>query len=136
MPVTTPDVDIDAMVGALLVQLPPEGVPDKVMVLPTQTVAGPLMTAPEVIVIGFVTKLAPTVYVIVAEPAETPVTTPVELTVATEGLLLLHVPPAVLSVSVIEVPTHVDDGPTIGPIVIVPVVTVNVMVLKQPVGRV
>lgn len=60
-PVTTPDAETDATVGALLVHVPPEGVPDKVIVLPTQTVAGPLITAPEEIVTSLVTKLAPTV---------------------------------------------------------------------------
>jgi hypothetical protein len=74
--------------------------------------------------------------VIVTVPAATPVTTPVELTVATDGLLLLHVPPAVLSVSVIEVPTQVLDGPTIGPITVIAGVTMNVIVLKHPDGKV
>lgn len=65
-----------------------------------------------------------------------PVTMPVELTVATAGLLLLHVPPAVVSVSVMVVPTHTVDGPLIAPIEIVPGVTEKVMVRKQPVGNV
>ena len=37
----------------------------------------------------------------VAEPAATPVTVPVVLTVAIEGLLLLHTPPAVASIKVL-----------------------------------
>lgn len=68
-------------------------------------------------------------------PAETPVTTPVDgLTVATAVLLLVHVPPATLSVNVIEDPTHVPDGPPIGGSEVLPVTT-NVMVRKQPLGK-
>lgn len=66
---------------------------------------------------------------IVVVPADIPVTTPVELTVATEGLLLLHVPPAVVSESVIVVPTQVEEAPMIGPMAVVDAVTVNVIVL-------
>jgi hypothetical protein len=35
----------------------------------------------------------------------------VELIVAMAGLILLHVPPVVASVSVTELPIHNDDGP-------------------------
>jgi len=58
-------------------------------------------------------------------PAETPVTVPAEVTVAIEVLLLLHVPPAVESVRVIDEPTHVLVGPAIGAIAEVVVVTVK-----------
>jgi hypothetical protein len=47
-------------------------------------------------------------------PAAMPVTTPDELTVAIDVLLLLHVPPAVESISVTVEPTQVPDGPVIG----------------------
>ena len=44
----------------------------------------------------------------------TPVTTPVTIsTVANAVLLLLHVPPAVASVSVIDKPPQTVDGPAI-----------------------
>jgi hypothetical protein len=50
--------------------------------------------------------------VIVVVPQLTPVTTPVDmLTVAMAGLELLQTPPAVASVSVIELPGPTDDGP-------------------------
>ena len=49
------------------------------------------------------------------EPAETPVTTPVELTVAIAGLLLLQVPPTVVSISVMVLPVHTLVGPVIVP---------------------
>ena len=42
----------------------------------------------------------------VTAPADTPVTTPVELTVAMDVLLLLHVPPGVASASVVDDPMH------------------------------
>ena len=47
----------------------------------------------------------------VADPFATPVTTPPVLMVATPEALLLQVPPAVASVSVIEEPTHTADEP-------------------------
>lgn len=48
IPVTIPDAEpTDAMVGALLVHVPPEGVPESVIVEPTQTVPGPAMVADE-----------------------------------------------------------------------------------------
>lgn len=65
---------------------------------------------------------------ITAVPTDTPVTMPVELTVATEGLLLLHVPPGVLSARAIVEPTQTPDAPVIGEIVVLPPVTVKVMV--------
>ena len=51
----------------------------------------------------------------VALPAATPVTTPVEETVATAALLLLHIPATVVSVSVVEAPGQTDAAPEIAP---------------------
>lgn len=68
-------------------------------------------------------------------PAATPVTNPVELTVAIEGLLLLHVPPGVLSVRATEAPTQVPEAPMMGAMVVA-AVTVKDMVRKQPPGKV
>jgi len=54
--------------------------------------------------------------VIVAIPADTPVTIPVvEPTVAIELLLLLHVPPEDVSLSVVFEPLHIKLIPVIGP---------------------
>jgi hypothetical protein len=47
-------------------------------------------------------------------PTEMPVTMPAALTVAIAGLLLLHMPPAVLSVRPVDVPTQVPEAPLIG----------------------
>jgi len=46
-------------------------------------------------------------------PAPVPTTTPLGLTVAIDGLLLLHEPPGVLSESVTVPPTQVLDAPRI-----------------------
>ena len=52
----------------------------------------------------------------VVTPVESPVTMPVAmLTVATAGVELVHVPPGVLLVSVIVLPSQTADGPDIGP---------------------
>ena len=48
-------------------------------------------------------------------PADTPVTMPVEPTVAIAVLLLLHVPPDVVSVNVKLLPEHKEDEPAINP---------------------
>lgn len=60
-----------------------------------------------------------------AEPAPTPVTTPVVLTLAIEGLLLLQEPPEIEPVNVVDVPEQTDDAPDIVPAV-APDVTVTV----------
>src|ERR1017187_1564780 len=55
------------------------------------------------------------VYKIVATPAVTPVTTPAPLTPAIAALVLLHVPPVVVSVKVIDEPGHTLPEPVIVP---------------------
>jgi hypothetical protein len=54
-----------------------------------------------------------TVYLIVSTPLAIPLTTPVEETDATVGLVLLHVPPVVESVSVMVLPGATVDAPWI-----------------------
>jgi hypothetical protein len=46
----------------------------------------------------------------VAVPAETPATTPAFVTVATDVLLLVHVPP-VVGFNVVVDPTHIEEAP-------------------------
>lgn len=65
----------------------------------------------------------------VAVPAETPVTTPVDPTEAVPVALLLHVPPGVPSVKEMELPTHTALPP---PIAAGSGFTVIVLVLKHP----
>ena len=68
-----------------------------------------------------------------AVPPETPVTTPVTSTIeAIVASLLLHVPPAVASLSVVVRPTHTNSGLPVGTAVVG--YTVTTMVPIQPVG--
>ena len=64
----------------------------------------------------------------VAAPAETPVTMPVEPTVATPVFDELHVPPAVALASVVVAPAHNDAAPVVALTDAVPVATVTVLV--------
>lgn len=61
-----------------------------------------------------------------------PVTRPVEVTDAIEGLLLLQVPPGVASVNNVDAPTQVEALPLMGSIEPLVAVTVNVRVAEQP----
>ena len=62
----------------------------------------------------------------VAEPTATPVTIPVDPTVATPVALLLHVPPDVESERVMVAPLHTVELPEIADGIVGPVVTVIV----------
>lgn len=95
--------------------MPPGGVATSVVVKPTEQSA----SVPDTIGAGdtvttAVANSAATTYEIVVVPAEKPVTTPLELTVATEGFELSHAPPSVVSKSGVEEPTHVVKMPVIG----------------------
>ncbi len=70
---------------------------------------------------------------ILAPPVDIPVTTPLVFTLATAVLLLLQVPPEVVSARVIADPIHTAAPPVIAP---GNGFTVIVLVLRQPVGRV
>jgi hypothetical protein len=74
------------------------------------------------------------VKLIVVLPAATPVTEPLaEPTVAMAVLLLLHVPPVLVVVSVVLLALH----RVLAPVILAGLVlTVNNAVVKQPVGRV
>ena len=127
-PVTTPVVaSTVAAAVLLLLQLPPP-VPllVNVAVLPAHNADAPL-TLPAagnaftvtVVDIDDCPQPEPdvTIYVIVAEPAATPVTTPVDaFTVAADVLLLLQVPPLLpLLVKAVVEPTQTDGVPPIVP---------------------
>ena len=64
----------------------------------------------------------------------TPVNTPVEPTDATEGLLLLHVPPEVVLVKVAVEPTHTLLGPAMGAGGVIMVIEAGPKVLTQAVA--
>ncbi len=120
-PVTIPVVPTVATDVLPLVQAPPEVVLDKVVTPPTQTLNVPDIEPTDgsaLTVTTFVTnaahpKLFVTVYVTLAVPAATPETMPVEPTVATAILLLVHVPPPVVLASAVLAPTHTVAVPVI-----------------------
>jgi hypothetical protein len=92
------------------------------MVLPIQTLSGPLSTpafGSGLTVTTRVTVAIPhvllTVYVIVLVPAVTPVTTPLELPTVAFAFAALHVPPGIVLVSVIDDPTQTAESPPIVP---------------------
>lgn len=67
----------------------------------------------------------------VVVPKDTLVTSPdAATTVATEVLLLLHVPPAVASLSCVVPPKHTLDAPVMGDSAF----TVTVVVVEHPAG--
>lgn len=95
-PVTTPALVTVATLVLLLTQVPPD-VGDNVVVFPTQIELPPVIfTTGKALTVKLLLLLQPVdklVNVIVTVPAETPVTTPALVTVATLVLLLDHVPP-------------------------------------------
>jgi len=108
--------------GLLLLQTPPADVSVRVLVVPVHKVVLPPMvpaTAAGLTVTDAVEASVPhaftTEYDMMAEPADTPVTTPVALTVATAALVLLQVPPVAASVKVRFDPTQMlpVDGDTV-----------------------
>ena len=95
----------------------------KVVVAPSHTAVVPVIEATEgalLIVTVVVTELVHpfelvNVYVIVAVPADTPLTAPViEFTVATALFDEVHAPPEVVFVNVVVEPTHALITPPIG----------------------
>ena len=69
----------------------------------------------------------------VALPADTPVSMPVEASIlATEVLLLVQVPPAAASVRVMVDPVHTDPGPVIVPADGNGLTVINVVAIPVP----
>jgi hypothetical protein len=134
-PVTTPVASIVATAGVALLHVPPAVASVRVVVDPMQTVSVPPIAAGKGLTVTVAVTRQPVgnVYDITDVPAVTPVTTPAPVIVATAGVALLHVPPAVASVKVVVDPTQTDNVP---PIDAGNGLTVTVAVLKQPVGKV
>ena len=115
--------------------MPPPGVEATPVVKPTHTLNVP------VIVVGFeltVTTVVliqpvPSAYVMVDVPNVLPVTTPVDGSMLALPLLLVHVPPAGVELSVVVRPTHITGVPVI---VVGFGLTVTIAVLIQPVPSV
>jgi hypothetical protein len=129
---TSPVPVIVAIAGLLLPHAPPGVGSLNAAVEPTHRWSDPLMAAGNgLTVTGAVTlQPGPSEYVIVAIPMATPLIIPVAgSAVATTGLLLLHVPPAVISEN-----NCVPDKHTPGPPVIPPgnALTVIIFVAVQP----
>jgi hypothetical protein len=115
IPVTIPLLVTDATVGLLLTQIPPlEG--DKVTTPFPHIAFVPTIVATgvSIIVNGSVVLLQPpaAVKVKVTIPAETLVTIPPLVTVATDGLLLIHVPPVAGDTAAV-LPTQIEVLPII-----------------------
>jgi hypothetical protein len=109
MHVTTPVEELTVPTAAIvLLQTPPLPLVNNVVVAPTQVVAAPLIVPAfgSGLTVTIAVAVPPvTEYDIVAVPAAPPVTIPVfEPTVAMLVLPLLHTPPVVASLRVVEAP--------------------------------
>jgi hypothetical protein len=112
----------DAIAALLVDHIPPVVILESAVVVPTQMEVVPVIAATEgkpftvtVVVTALVQPFAFVyVYVINAEPAETPVISPViEFTVAMDAFALVQTPPAVALDKVVVDPTHVVFVPVI-----------------------
>ena len=118
MPLTVPPITVACALLAL--QVPPFVLSVNIIEDPTHTLDGPVMlsticsvsTLTIFIAVSVPHKLV-TAYIIVSIPAEIPVTTPP--TTIARALLLVHVPPVVVSVNVMIEATHTLEGPCIIP---------------------
>ncbi len=136
IPFTTPVAEpTDAIVEALLLHVPPETELVREVVEVRHTESDPPMAAGCAFTVTTRVVFNPhhTVYVIVDVPAERPLTTPeAGSIVATEVLLLIHVPVFVVDASVVTAPSHTDAVPVIVATVAT-AVTVLVAVAPHPV---
>jgi hypothetical protein len=114
-PETMPPEETVAMPGAELLHEPPD-VPSESEVVPPTHMAEEtlLIAAGNAFTVNDVVTVAPAVYEMVTTPGLTPTTEPSVPIVATEVLLLVHVPPAVVSPNVVDVPTQAVIMPVMG----------------------
>lgn len=118
LPVTTPPPVIVALLGELLVHAPPGEALLSTIVPPlAHTPDGPDIDEGSRLTVTDFTEEQPvavSVYDILVTPRATPVTTPVaDPTVASDGMLLLQVPPAVALVIGVVAPVQAFEEPTI-----------------------
>jgi hypothetical protein len=135
LPVTIPPVAVtSATVVLLLLHAPPPVLLASVTFSATQIATlPPDIAAGKGLTVMFLIcwQPVPSVYVIIAVPASTPIAVPVEEPMtATAVLLLLHVPPAGLLVNAVVESTHKSELPDI---VAGSGCTVSMRVTKQPV---
>lgn len=115
-----------------LLHVPPERPSVSVVVLPWHTVSVPPMAGGVALMVSVAVLVQPDseVYVITGLPDPDVVTMPVaEPTAATAGLLLTHVPPDGVAVSVVVTPAHILSVPLMAGAGF----TVTVVVAAQPV---
>jgi hypothetical protein len=104
------------MAVLLLLHVPPDVVLNNDVVAPWQTLIVPKMTDGTGVTVTMAVREQPVerAYVITDVPGITPVTTPdVRSTVAIDGLLLVHVPPAEALLSAVVEPSHTEVVPAI-----------------------
>lgn len=99
----------------LLLHVPPALAFVSIALLPAHTLIAPPIEAGSAFTTtdAVVRQLVGRVYVIVVLPALMPLTTPVLLIVADEGLLLLQIPPALALDKVVVEPAHTAGVPAI-----------------------
>ena len=127
---TTPDVAPTVTILTGLVFHVPLPVPVSVVDVLVHNPVAPIIVGFAFTVIVFVAMQVPKEYVISDSPADTPDNEPVEPTIVTPTLAVLHVPPADVSVAVIVAPMQTFDVPPIAPGVGFTVTTVTA---EQPV---
>ena len=137
MPPALPDATIVAVVVVDDVHNPPDGISVSIMVAPAHTEPGPLIAPGPGLTVTTVVPVQPDVdvYVILVVPVVTPHTVPVvTTTVATDVLLLVHVPPLKPETdSGRDTPIHTAVAPLITGTALTVIVALPVIVLVQPV---
>jgi hypothetical protein len=105
-----------ATAALLLLQMPPGVASLRLVVEVTQRFVLPVMGSGTGFtrILVLITHPVPTVYTMVATPADTPVIMPLEVpAVAMDAGVLLHVPPGIALASVIVAPSQTSTGPVI-----------------------
>lgn len=114
-PETMPDELIVATPVLVLLHAPPGVASLSVTEFPMHTLRGPIIGPSAFTVTTVVVKQPPgVVYVIVLVPVPIPEVEPVDVMVATEVLLLAHVPLGVKLLSIVALPWHMVVVPVIG----------------------
>src|SRR4051812_7161342 len=115
-PVTTPVLMFtEARLALLLLYVPPAGEPLKDVTALTHTLVAPLTVPGVAITVAITVREQPLlpVYTMPVLPEDWPVTTPEVPTEAISALMLDHVPPAGVPVSVTVLPVHITGVPAI-----------------------
>ena len=140
VPAETPDTipvaePIVAMPGSPELHSPTAGTADKTVVVPTHRLESPIIPPGRglTVTIAVVAHPVGSAYVMFAVPAEIPETSPALPAVAVPVEPELHVPPAVISLSVVTDAAQTTNAPVIAA---GDAFTVSVSVLKQPAGNV